>query len=179
MGIFTYDILVKESVGVLVRRSGKANKESIKILQDLPPLVINGTVALVNDDEVKELRWVFCIIFHLSLCSCRCTRFIVHVIWHGREISCQHRIYTLNGTYADLCALRNIRCLNTLNVIQGIQFLSAIVRLIVLVFCLSLHTKVLRVNKEKYSFGFSKLQQPICVGDSGISLSSTSCHLHQ
>ena len=148
MGVFAHNILVKESVCVLVRSRGQANKESVEILQHLPPLVVNGTVALVNDDKIEELRRVFCIVFHLSFCSCCCTRFIVHVIGHGREVSSQHGIYALNGTYADLGALRNIRCLNTLNVIQGVQLLSAIVRLVVLVFRFSLHSKVFRINKK-------------------------------
>ena len=59
MGVFAHNILVKESVCVLVWSRSQANKESIEILQHLPPLVVNGTVALVYNDKIEELWWIF------------------------------------------------------------------------------------------------------------------------
>ena len=51
------DVLLEEAVGAAVGCGGEADERGVEVLQHLPPHVIDRAVALVDDDEVEELRW--------------------------------------------------------------------------------------------------------------------------
>ena len=53
-GVFADDILIEERKSTLVRCCGQANLESVKVLQHLFPHIVDGTVALVDDNYIKE-----------------------------------------------------------------------------------------------------------------------------
>ena len=48
------DVLAKEAVGAVVGRGGEAEEEGVEVVEHLLPEVIDGTVALIDDDEVEE-----------------------------------------------------------------------------------------------------------------------------
>ena len=54
--VFADHILIKESERAGVRRCGQTDEKSVKVLQNLTPDVIDGTVAFIDDNAVKEFR---------------------------------------------------------------------------------------------------------------------------
>jgi hypothetical protein len=54
MGIFHDKVLIKETEGLLVRRSGKTDYDGVKIFKDLPPELIDGTVAFIGNDHIES-----------------------------------------------------------------------------------------------------------------------------
>ena len=50
------DVLVEEAVGVLGRRRRQADQVGVEVLEHLPPERVDGAVALVDEDDVEELR---------------------------------------------------------------------------------------------------------------------------
>ena len=40
---------------VCCRRGGQSDQERVEIFQHLPPEVVNGPVALIDDDEIEGL----------------------------------------------------------------------------------------------------------------------------
>ena len=63
-GILTDNVLVKVCQRPLVRGGGQANLESVEVFQNLLPHVIDGAVALVNNDNIKEFRRIFGVVYH-------------------------------------------------------------------------------------------------------------------
>jgi len=49
------DVLVEEAKGALVRRGGEADEEGIEVVEHQLPQVVDGAVALVDDDEIESL----------------------------------------------------------------------------------------------------------------------------
>lgn len=49
------EVAVEESEGGLAWSGGEADEEGVEVFDDLPPQVVDGAVALVDDDEVKGL----------------------------------------------------------------------------------------------------------------------------
>src|SRR6202043_1907906 len=61
MGVLHDEVLVEKPESVFGGRSCKADEEGVKVLQDLAPNRVDRFVALVDDDEIEELRgnrWV-------------------------------------------------------------------------------------------------------------------------
>ena len=56
VGVFADDVLIEEPEGAFVGGGGEADQKGIKIVEHLFPKVVNGAVALINDDEVKLLN---------------------------------------------------------------------------------------------------------------------------
>ena len=53
--VLHYEVLVEEAEGLLGRRRRQPNQEPVKVLQHLPPQIVNGAMALVRDDDVEGL----------------------------------------------------------------------------------------------------------------------------
>ena len=52
--VFTDHVLAEKPVGTVIRRGGQTHQVGIKIFQHLPPQVVNGAVAFINNDDVKN-----------------------------------------------------------------------------------------------------------------------------
>ena len=64
-GIFADHVLIEKGKGALVRCGGQANEEGVEVVQHLLPNVVDGAVALVNDDAVKKLRRILLVVDYL------------------------------------------------------------------------------------------------------------------
>ena len=62
------NILVEKRKSTVIRGGGQANDKGIKIGQHLAPHIINGAVAFIHDNAVKELRRNFGIVDDLFWC---------------------------------------------------------------------------------------------------------------
>ena len=56
VAILHHQILVEEAQHLAGWRGGEADQESVEVQQHLAPQIVDGAVALVDDDEVEELR---------------------------------------------------------------------------------------------------------------------------
>jgi hypothetical protein len=50
------DVLVEEAVGVFGRRGCEADQVGVKVLEHLTPERVDRPVALVDEDDIEELR---------------------------------------------------------------------------------------------------------------------------
>ena len=50
-------VLIEESNCLSGGRSGQASQKGIEVQQDLFPEIVNGAMALIDDDEVEEFWW--------------------------------------------------------------------------------------------------------------------------
>ena len=99
------NILVEKRKSTVIRGGGQANDKGIKIGQHLAPHIINGAVAFIHDNAVKELRRIFLVVHHLfgSLALCRnklrkgffLDRFV-------QFFALQDGVHSLNGADANL-----------------------------------------------------------------------------
>ena len=55
VGVFGDEVLVEEAEGGLAGSGGEADEEGVEVFEDLPPQVVDGAVAFVDDDEVEGL----------------------------------------------------------------------------------------------------------------------------
>ena len=55
MGVVHDQVFVEEADGLLVGRGGEADEERIEVFEHLPPDVVDGAVAFVDDDDVEGL----------------------------------------------------------------------------------------------------------------------------
>ena len=53
MVVLHHDVLFEEAEGLFGRRGGQADDGGIKVIEHLPPKVVNGAMALVRDDEIE------------------------------------------------------------------------------------------------------------------------------
>ena len=63
MPVFADHVFIKEPEGPLVRGGGQPDVEGVKIIQDLLPEVVDGAVALINNDEIKKFGRDFFVVF--------------------------------------------------------------------------------------------------------------------
>ena len=56
MRVLANNILLKETIGTIVGCCCQTNQVSVKVVQHLLPHIINRTMTLIDDDEVKELN---------------------------------------------------------------------------------------------------------------------------
>ena len=56
VAVFADDVLLEKPVGPVVRRGGQADQVRVEVLDHLPPDVVDGPVAFVNDDHVEVFR---------------------------------------------------------------------------------------------------------------------------
>jgi len=54
------EILIKETKCVGRWCCSEADVKRVKIIEDAFPKVVDGAMALIDDDEVKRFRWKFC-----------------------------------------------------------------------------------------------------------------------
>ena len=111
-GIFANHILIEESKGALVWRSGESNKESIEIIQHLLPDIVDGTVTLIDNDTVKKFRWVLFVVDYLFSQLTVCRSQLVKRCLLRRLIQFlpfQDGVHSLDSTNTHLHILGNIR----------------------------------------------------------------------
>ena len=99
-GIFADNVLVKKTKGSLIRSGCQSNQEGIKVLQDLLPHIVNGSVALVNDNHVKKFRRILGIVHHfLGSHFINRWRLIEGVLFCGfiQLFSTENRVHPLDG----------------------------------------------------------------------------------
>jgi hypothetical protein len=51
--VFHHEVLLKEAEGLLGRRGGEADERGVKIIQHLPPEIVDGAMTFVGDDEIE------------------------------------------------------------------------------------------------------------------------------
>ena len=56
VAVFADDVLLEEPVRAVVRCGGQADQVGVEVLDHLPPHVVDGTVAFVDDDHVEIFR---------------------------------------------------------------------------------------------------------------------------
>src|SRR5690554_1116838 len=61
-------VFAKEAVGTVVRGGGQAHQVGIEVFNHLPPEVVDGAVAFVDDDDVEELRRDLFVVDHRQRC---------------------------------------------------------------------------------------------------------------
>ena len=64
-GIFTDNVFIEKGKGTLVRCGSQTDDKGVKVFQHLLPDIINRTVALINDNHIKEFRGILGIINNL------------------------------------------------------------------------------------------------------------------
>lgn len=69
--VFTDHVLPEEAIGTIIRRRGKANQVRVKIVDDLPPEIVDRAVALISNNKIKGLDRYLRIIRNLFRCSIR------------------------------------------------------------------------------------------------------------
>ena len=52
--VFHHQVLIEEPDGLLRRRGGKADEKGVEVFEHLPPQAVDGSVALIDDDEVES-----------------------------------------------------------------------------------------------------------------------------
>ena len=55
VGVFRNDVLLEEGVGAVVGSGGEADEEGVEVFDHLPPEIVDGAVAFIDDDEVEVL----------------------------------------------------------------------------------------------------------------------------
>ena len=55
VGVFLHEVVVEEADGLGGRRGGQPDQEGVEVVQHLPPEVVDGAVALIDDDEIEGL----------------------------------------------------------------------------------------------------------------------------
>lgn len=55
MAVIADYVSLEEAVGAIIRGSGEADKEGVEVIEHLLPDIVDRAVALIDDDEIKEL----------------------------------------------------------------------------------------------------------------------------
>ena len=55
VAVFHHEVAVEEADGLGGRRGGQPDQEGVEVVEHLPPEVVDGAVALIDDDEVERL----------------------------------------------------------------------------------------------------------------------------
>ena len=103
--IFADDIFVEKRKGAVIRGGGQANDKRIKVGQHLTPYIINGAVAFIHDNAVKELRRIFFIVHYFFGGFAFCRNKLRKGFFLSRFVqffALQDGVHSLNGTDADL-----------------------------------------------------------------------------
>jgi len=56
VGIVLHEVAAEEADGLSAGRCGQADSEGVEILQHWPPQIVDGAVALIDDDEIEALN---------------------------------------------------------------------------------------------------------------------------
>ena len=55
VAVFHHEVVVEEADGLGCRRGGQPDQERVEVVQHLAPKVVDGSVALIDDGEIKGL----------------------------------------------------------------------------------------------------------------------------
>ena len=181
VGVLADHVLLEEGVGAVVRRGGQADQEGVEVLDHLPPQVVDGAVALVNDDRIEVLRrqrgavgdrlWPLAppssLLRMLLLRACR------------QVLTLERGVQALDGGDDHLHVAGNEARSQPLNVVELGELAVVVVgdegheRL------LGLLAQVAGVHQKEHAPGAGMLQQAVNHGDGGVGLPGAGGHLHE
>ncbi len=171
---------MKETVGAVVRRGGQANQAGVEIFQYLAPQVVDGAVALVDKDEIKELDGDLRVVDH------RHRLFRLHHLGRidlfRRRIEfliLEQRIHAPNGADADLAVLGDKGRFQALDIIQLGELAVVVIRQVRHEPLLGLFTEVPGIDQEQDTFGVGMFKQAIDRGNRRVGLAGAGGHLDQ
>ena len=181
-GVFADNILIEERKSALVRCCGQANLESVKVLQHLFPHIVDGSVALVDDNYIKEFGRVFSVInnFLGGLLVDRGI-FKERFAFGGliQLLTPENGVHALDGTDTHLHIGRNKGRFQSTNTIQFGERTVIVIGSICQEFTLCLFTQALGIYQEQYSIYTGVLQQTINGSNCGKGFTRTGSHLDQ
>ena len=176
-------ILIEESDGPVVGGGRETDEEGVEVEQHLAPDVVDGPVALVDDDEIEVLGWNGRVVFDVGrLVVPRRRRIeggILFVPAVVLGISLQHRVQALDRRDDDLGGRVDRIGREPLDGVQ-LRKLAGIVRWIEIGELVpGLTAQVVAVHQEQDAPGAAVLQQAVDGVDRREGLSGARRHLNQ
>jgi len=180
--VLHHKILIEEAKGLLGGRRGQSNQRCVKVLQNLPPQVVDGAMTLIGDNEVEGLdrqpRIVFDRDGHL-LQTCHVEGRLLFQFRVELLFSLQHRVQPLNCRDADAAHSIELVRLHELDVIKLGERTVLVWRDERLKFLERLTAKVGAINQEKHAPCSPVLDEAIDKVAGSVGLAAAAGHLDQ
>ena len=182
--VFAHHVLIEEGEGARIGRGGEAHEVGIEVVQHLLPQVVDAAVALVDDDEVEELRRDAGVVGH------RCGRLLAQ---HALDVAAclllgalvqrhplQDAVHPLDGADAHLRTGVDEVARQALHRVELGELALVVVGRVALELLLGLLAQVLGVHQEEDALhAHGRLQQAVHTADGREGLAAARGHLHQ
>ncbi len=181
MGILGDEVLIEEAEGGLARGGGEADEEGIEVIENLPPEIVNGAMALVDDDEVERLNgdagivgdeeWFF---------PHRAASTLIPGVFLGLLVEFatgELRVESLNRRNGDLANGIDAAGAEHLHIVEVGEAPSVVGGGVVLKLPDGLATEIAPVDEEEDAPGSGVFDEAVGLGDGGVGLAGAGRHL--
>ena len=180
VGILADDVLPEEAVGAVVGGGGEADERGVEVLQHLPPHVVDRAVALVDEDEVEELRRNRGVVYHRQRRLAR--RQLSRVDLLGRRVhplALEQRIQALDGADAHVAVRGGEGGGEALDVVELGEVAVVVGGNVGHELLFGLLAEVPGVDQKQDAPGVGVLEQAVDRGDGGVGLAGAGGHPDQ
>lgn len=184
VGVFGDEVPVEESERGLAGRRGEADQEGVEVFDDLPPQVVDGAVAFVDDHEVEGLDRDLRVVAHFQRILARrgsrrfIARVLVGLVVEG-GVSRELGVQALDGGDGDLADGIDAAGPEHLDVVEAGELAAVVGGGELLEFVDGLATKVAAIDEEEDAPGTGVLDEAIGLGDRREGLAGTGGHLDE
>ena len=172
VGVFSDEILIEETNGLLGRRGGEADEVGVEVFEHLPPEAVDGTMTFIGDDEIKHLDGDGGIVGDFLWATIRCADLVgghfVSVL--GQFLTAQHRVKPLNGADGHAADVIELVRGEMLDVVKLGEFAPGVGRDELIKLAFGLASKIGAVHQKKNAPGFRMTDQAIGESAGGIGL---------
>ena len=169
MAVLADNIFIEKAKGAFVRCCGQADQKGVEVVEHLLPEVVDGAVALVDDDEVKKFWWNLCAVgyrYRLFWLPA----FFRRVLLLQRRVKLlafQNGVEALDGGDADMAVAGYAARLEPLHVVEFGKLAVVVIGRVGPELLLCLFAEVAGIDEKEYSFGVAVFEQAVDRGDGG------------
>ena len=178
VGVLGDEVLLEEPEGLLAGCGGETDDVGVEVLEDAAPLAVDGTVGLVDDDQVECLRWDVGVVGD-------CDRCVGHpavqlgVVALPDLFVAQRLEDALDGGDRECRRLRHRAAVEPVHVVELGEATAVVGGAVVLELGHRLLGQVVAVDEEQDPVEPAELQQPVGQRHGRVGLAGAGRHLDQ
>lgn len=184
VGVFGDEVAVEEAEGGFAGGGGEADEEGVEVVENLPPEVVDGAVAFIDDDDVEGFdgdggvvgdgeRFVAGCAGAVQLVAGVFVGFVVEFVVGELGVE------ALDGGDGDAADGVDAGGAEHLDVVEVGEFAAVVGGGELLEFVDGLAAEVAAVDEEEDALGTGVLDEAVGLGDGGVGLAGAGSHLEE